>query len=162
MGKMKEGEIKLDDKDMELLWILVENSRLPLKELAKKTGLTIDSVFRRIKFMENSGVISKYTIGISLKRIGYNIVAYVEIRLKSISEKELQGFIDYLSDEKRVSRITSTMGDYDLIITIMAKDNAEFEKVSNSIRHKFKEIIDEWKSIPIMKYYKYNYVKVKN
>ena len=52
MGKIKNGEIKLDDKDRKLIWLLVENCRLPLRDLAKKTRLTLNSVFRRIKFFE--------------------------------------------------------------------------------------------------------------
>jgi hypothetical protein len=47
------------------------------------------------------------------------------------------------------------MGDYDLTCVLIAKDSEELEKVSTEIRQKFRDLIDEWKSVLILKTYKF-------
>jgi len=161
MAKYTRKGVELDKKDEELLWLLTKNCRLPLKELAKKTGLTVDSVFRRMKFYEEKGVIDKYTADLRLKYLGLNLVVYVPVKFKNMSQERFKEFLDFLIDCRWVAEFSTTMGDHDMSITLAVKDNEHFEEITRQIRNKFKDIIDRWESVPVMKTYKYNYVEIK-
>lgn len=161
MAKLTMKGVQLDKKDEALLWLLTKNCRLPLKDLASKTGLTVDSVFRRMKFYESNGIVDKYTADLKLKYLGLNLVSYVTLRLKNVSEKDFKELLDFLLTYQNVAEVSTTMGAFDLFFVLMAKDANDFEAVSNRIRHKFSNMIDEWESIPVLKTYKYNYVEVR-
>ena len=47
------------------------------------------------------------------------------------------------------------MGDYDFTCVLIAKDSNELEKLSTEIRQKFKDLIDEWKGMLVLKTYKF-------
>jgi DNA-binding Lrp family transcriptional regulator len=147
MAKSKEGTIALDEAD---------------RKLAKKTGLTVSSVFRRIRFYEESGIVNSWTADLSLAKIGYAVSAYVTIKLRNISKAKRDELFDYLASHKNVSGMASTIGAYDLIIKIVAKDNEELETISNDIRQKFRDLIDDWMPVPVLRNYKFNFVPRKN
>ncbi|MBI2576587.1 Lrp/AsnC family transcriptional regulator [Candidatus Woesearchaeota archaeon] len=66
----------LDDKDYRLLNILKENAKLTTKQIAKKTGMPITTVHNRIKKLERTGIIEKYSVVMSHKLLG-DVIAYV-------------------------------------------------------------------------------------
>ena len=66
----------LDDKDYRLLNILKENAKLTTKQIAKKTGMPITTAHNRIKKLERSGIIERYSVIMSHKLLG-DVIAYV-------------------------------------------------------------------------------------
>lgn len=159
MGKLVKGRLELDRKDKDILWLLLSDSKTPLKDIAKKTGLTIDSVFRRIRFMDKNKIIKRYTVSLDLGRLKFNIVSQVNIKLKNISEEKFKEFIAFLVENKRARTVASTMGDYDLQVSFIGHDREEYEKTTSSIRYKFRDIIEDWSSISVLNTYKFNFVK---
>jgi len=144
----------LDDKDEKILMILQNNGREQLKSISKKVNLSIDSVHKRIKEMLRKQVFIP-TILIDPRVIGYPLVADIKIKLKNVSELQREKFISYLKNHKRVTELLSVMGDFDFTCVLVAKDSNELEKFSTEIREKFKDLIDEWKGILVLKTYKF-------
>jgi len=144
----------IDDKDKEIIMLLQKDGRMSLTEIAKKVRLSIDSVHNRMKAMEKKGV---YYSGIFVdpRAIGFPLLADVKIKLKNIGEENREKLIKYLTEHHSVIDLLGVMGDYDLTCVLIAKDGSELEKVSMEIRHRFKDLIDEWKSILILKTYKF-------
>ncbi|MBI2139761.1 Lrp/AsnC family transcriptional regulator [Candidatus Woesearchaeota archaeon] len=66
----------LDDKDYRLLNILKENAKLTTKQIAKKTGMPITTIHNRIKKLERTGIIEKYSVVMSHNLLG-DVMAYV-------------------------------------------------------------------------------------
>jgi DNA-binding Lrp family transcriptional regulator len=144
----------IDDKDREILMILQKDGRVQLKEIAKKVNLSIDSVHKRMKEMMRKEVF--YTgIFVNPRVIGFPLVADVKIKLKNVSESERESFIKYLQEHERVIDLLAIMGDYDFTCVLIAKDSNELEEISTKIRQRFKELIDEWKGMLILKTYKF-------
>lgn len=69
----------IDQKDMQILKELKNNSRLSAKEISKKTGIPITTVFNRIKKMEKSIIIKGYTTTLDEDKLGRHIKAYIMI-----------------------------------------------------------------------------------
>ncbi|HDZ62381.1 MAG TPA: Lrp/AsnC family transcriptional regulator, partial [Nitrospirae bacterium] len=67
----------MDDKDLKIIEIRAEDSRTPFTEIAKRIRVSESTVRKRIKNLEDEGVIKKYSIIIDPAKIGYNTVAIV-------------------------------------------------------------------------------------
>ena len=69
--------ITMDSKDLRILILLQQNGRMPISELATKLNMSDTPCLRRVKKMEESGVISGYSANISAESIGFNAIVYV-------------------------------------------------------------------------------------
>lgn len=145
----------LDDKDKLLLELLQKNGRESLTVLSKALGLSIDSTHKRIKKLTEKGIIDHFGIFINPKKLGYDIVVNVQIKLHNISEKELGDFITYLRLHKNVIDLITILGEYDITCVFIAQSTEEFEAISRSIRQKFKSLIADWRSVINLKVHKF-------
>ncbi len=134
--------------------ILQENGREQLNKIAKKVGLSIDSTHKRMKVMMEKGIFVP-SIFIEPKAIGFPLIADVKIKVRNISQKALEEFVDHLKKHPRCIELLSLMGDYDFTCVLIAKDGDELEKISTGIRQKFRDLIDEWRSNLVLKSHKF-------
>ena len=72
----------MDNIDRAIVEILLENSKLGTKEIAVQVGLTITPTYERIKRLEKSGVIQRYTIEVNRAAIGRNLQVLCNVSLK--------------------------------------------------------------------------------
>ncbi len=149
----------LDEKDRKILEILQENGREKLTIVARKVGLSIDSVNKRIKKLVKKGIIARFGIFIDPKAAGFPIVADNKIKLQNITEENYQKFISYLKAHQRVIELISVSGDFDITCVIIAKDTQELDRISLDIRQKFSGLIAEWKGILVTKVHKFEEYK---
>ena len=77
MDDMDKKKLSLDDMDKKILSILVENARIPLKQIAAQVFLSPPAVSARIERMERSGVITGYRAALAPEKLGYHIVAFI-------------------------------------------------------------------------------------
>ncbi|MCY1542690.1 HTH-type transcriptional regulator LrpC [compost metagenome] len=70
----------LDDLDQKILEVLLQDSRISLKELARQVGLSSPSVSERVRRLEERGVIRGFTIEVDPRALGYQLQAIVRIR----------------------------------------------------------------------------------
>ncbi len=154
--KTKLSSRTLDDKDKKILMILQENGREQLKSIAGKVNLSIDSVHKRIKEMRKKGIFHS-GIFINPRVIGFPLIIDIKIKLRNINDDKKKKFIDYLVCHPKIIELLSIMGDFDLTCVIIAKDTKELDETSMQIRQKYSEIIDDWKSVLILKTHKFEY-----
>ncbi len=152
--KQKLSSRVIDDKDKEIIMLLQDDGRMSLTDIAKKVRLSIDSVHNRMKEMQKKNVFFP-GIFVDPRVIGFPILADVKIKLKNIEEDSRQDLVEYISKHKNVTTLLGVMGDYDLTCVLIAKTSEELEKVSMEIRQKFRDLIGEWKSVMVLKTYKF-------
>ena len=144
----------IDETDKKIIMLLQEDGRMQLTKIADKVRLSIDSTHKRIKEMIKKNVFYP-GIFVNPRVIGFPLLADVKIKLKNITEENRDKMIKYLTEHKSVIDLLAIMGDYDLTCVLIAKDGDELEKISNEIRQKFRDLIGEWKSVLILKTYKF-------
>lgn len=144
----------LDGKDKMLLELLQKNGRESLTVLARKLNLSIDSTHKRIKKLKEAGIID-FGIFIDPKKLGYDLVVNVRIKLHNVSEEELEKFVSFLKAHKNVIELITTLGDYDITCVIIAANTEELETISRHIRQKFRELISDWNSVINLKVHKF-------
>jgi len=108
--------------NLELLKKLRENSRVHYTQLARHFGVTETAIRKRIKKLEESGVIVKYTIDINPKKIGFESVALIGIDTKP--EKYIKT-IEELKRMKEVFTLCSSSGDHMILAECWFKNSKE-------------------------------------
>lgn len=145
---------RIDAKDRKILALLSKNSRETLTNIAKQVNLSIDSVRMRIKKMQESGVITGFTILRSYKSLGYVLRANILIKLQNITEEKIDDFISFLKKQERIIILNSVAGNFDVEMVVIAKSSSDLDKFSKMVRIKFTDIIADWQTNLITESYK--------
>ena len=74
-------KFKLDDVDHKILDLLIDNSRIPFTDIAKKLLISAGTVHVRVKKMEEFGIIQGASLALDYKKLGYTFIAYIGIFL---------------------------------------------------------------------------------
>ena len=111
--------------NLELIKALEKNSRESFVNLAKKFGVTEAAIRKRIKKLENDGIIKKYTIEVDPRRIGFGVIAL--IGFDTLPEKYID-VIKKLKEMDEVKKLYSSTGDHMLMAECWIKNSEELEK----------------------------------
>ena len=122
----------MDDIDVGILNVLQGNSKASLGEIGKEVSLSPSSVGERIKKLESSGVISKYTTILDGTKFGKQLSAYMFISLDS--PKYIDSFIEFVKQEDDILECHYLAGNYDYIIKIITHNPSSLEKLLNRIK----------------------------
>ncbi len=131
---------KLDKKDKKILFELSQNSRQTNKEIAKKVGVSEPVAGYRIKRLICNKVITFFHIITNNAKLGY---FHYKIFLKTanMEENKEKEFQKIVKENRNVIWFVSTRGNYDYVISILAKDIHEFSSVYKAITAKFSHCI---------------------
>ena len=146
----------MDEKDHEILHLLEENGRLPLRELATSLALPEDKVEERIRAMEESRIIRRFTAVVDWERAGNSRVSAI-IDLKIAPERDFgyDKIAERLARFRQVKALYLVSGVYDLQLLVTGKDMNEVSRfVSEQIAPM--DHIRETATHIIMKIYKEN------
>ncbi|MGQ9722082.1 MAG: Lrp/AsnC family transcriptional regulator [Candidatus Jordarchaeum sp.] len=113
-----------DKLDQKILNILEKDSRSPLKELAEKTGVSAGTVTNRIKKLQNSKIIKKFTIKIDHRKLGYDILAVLLIETNSQKTEEIAKKISKYPEIIKICVCTG--GVYDIIAIVKSKNMEDY------------------------------------
>jgi len=119
--------LKLDDKDIAILLLIQENSKLTANQIAKKTNIPITTVFAKIKRMEELGIIKQYRALLSPEKLNLSTTAFILAAVsygnkngsQSLTQRDVAEEIAHLSEVQEVHIIT---GDWDLLIKVRAEN----------------------------------------
>jgi DNA-binding Lrp family transcriptional regulator len=146
----------MDEKDHEILHLLEENGRLPLRELATSLALPEDEVEERIRAMEEARIIRKFTAVVDWERAGNSRVSAI-IDLKIAPERDFgyDKIAERIARFRQVKALYLVSGVYDLQLLVTGKDMNEVSRfVSEQIAPM--DHIRETATHIIMKIYKEN------
>ena len=121
----------LDDLDRQLIDLLKVNARLPIVKLAKALGCARSTAQLRLKALENRGVISGYTLDLSVTRAGPTIRAMVLISIDSKNEREV---MRGLTRRHEITKLYTVSGRYDLCALLTTDSTHELDAALDQIR----------------------------
>ena len=119
----------LDALDKAILIALVRDGRLSQVELSERVPLSPTAVARRIKALEDGGVIEGYQARVNRQALGIQMTIFVEIALKSQNEELLASFEKAAIAAPSIVSCHLMSGENDYLITVMARDLADFERI---------------------------------
>ena len=112
----------LDEIDRRLLAELQEDGRITNVELAQRVGLTPPPCLRRVRSLEEEGVIRGYHADLDPSKLGYTITVFALVSLKSQAEDALRQFEEHMRALPEVRECHMLNGEIDFILKIVSRD----------------------------------------
>jgi len=122
----------LDHIDRLLLAELQDDGRMTNVDLAAKVGLTAPPCLRRVRGLEEAGVIRGYHAELDPSKLGFAITVFAMVSLKSQAEEALRGFEEHMKGLPEVRECHMLNGEIDFIVKIVAKDLQSFQEFLTS------------------------------
>ena len=119
---------KIDAIDRRILDRLQDNARISNVELAREVGLSPSPCLRRVRDLEESGVIRRYAALVEPTRVGLGINVYVQITLEKQAEEALELFEEAIVKRPEVMECNLITGDADYLLRVAVADLEDFEK----------------------------------
>lgn len=120
----------IDEKDEKILEILKSNARASYTEIARSLGISDVAVIKRIRKLEQAGIIKKYTIIVDPKKLGYNAVSITGV---DVEPEHMFKVLSFLREKEYVKYLALTSGDHSIIAIIWAKDSNELARIHDEI-----------------------------
>ncbi len=117
----------MDSKDLKILSILQNSGRIPISELANQLDMSDTPCLRRVKKLENSGVISGYSANINADSLGFNAIVYVFVRLTENSNANADMFEGAVKNLPEVLECSVISGSHDYLLKIISNDLLSYE-----------------------------------
>nr|WP_321486713.1 Lrp/AsnC family transcriptional regulator [uncultured Draconibacterium sp.] len=114
----KKSLVSFDNTDIKILKILQEDSSLTTKEIAAMVNLSPTPVFERIKRLEKSGYIKKYTAVLDAEKLSQGFIVFCNIRLKQHSKELGKEFMDAILGIEEITECYNISGEYDFMLKI--------------------------------------------
>ena len=126
------ADTNLDEIDLKILQRLQDDGRITNVELANSVGLTAPHCLRRMRALEDEGVINSYHAAIDPAKMGYTITVFAMVSLKSQAETDLQAFEEHVQQLPEVRECYMLNGEIDFILKVVAKDLQQFQSFLTS------------------------------
>ncbi len=123
---------KLDKVDRQILYDLQKNGRLSNVELAKNAGISAPPCLRRVRALEEAGVIKGYNAEIDPESLGYTVTVFAFVGLISQAEVDLKKFESMVLNWEEVRECHMLMGEIDFLLKIVSIDWDDFQKFLTS------------------------------
>ena len=117
----------IDAIDRKILKALQADSRLTMQELADRVGLSVSPCHRRVKLLEERGVISGYVARVDQQALGLPVSVFISIKLARQKEEDLDRFAAAISGWEEVLECYLMTGPRDYLLRVVAADLASYE-----------------------------------
>ena len=127
--------MEIDNKNQRIIDVLKQDSREPIREIAKKTKIRPSTVHQRIQKLLENGVIEKFTIKLNNKAVGENFIVFMLVK---------GGTTEYIDSkilhDSHVKEVFGVTGEYDLLIKLKFENVEEFHEFVLNFRKDKREI----------------------
>ncbi len=120
--------VLLDAFDRKILAQLQRDGKASVQSLAEAAGLSTSPCWRRIKRLEETGVIHGYVARLDPRKLGLDALSYVFVTLVDHAEETIAGFDQLVSREDRIVECASVTGGSDYILKVAARDPEDLER----------------------------------
>lgn len=121
----------LDKRDKQIIKLLLKNSRLSVREIARKLNLSPGTILARLKRLEDLGVIKSYTILLDYEKLGYNLPVLIDVR---VSRGMLLEVENKIAKHPSVISVYDVTGEYDIAIIARFKRREELDSFVKSLQ----------------------------
>ena len=121
------AKFKLDDTDHDILEMLIENTRTPFTDIAKRLNISAGTVHVRVKKMEEFDIIKGSSLVVNYKKLGYSFIAYIGLYLNKTSQTS-----EVLQRLKEIPYVTVahiTTGKFNIFCKVRAKNTKHAKEI---------------------------------
>ncbi len=121
----------MDITDYKILEILLEDGRMPMKELAQRVSLSAPAVAERVKRLEEENIITGYKAKINYTKLGKKINVLINV---AINVQKNEKFMEFIKNEDSIIECNHVTGPYCKILKARLEDITELEKLIGKIQ----------------------------
>ena len=121
--------MSFDRIDRQILAHLQQDGRMTNVELAERVGLTAPPCLRRVRALEEAGVIRGYHADLDPASLGFPITVFAMVSLRSQAEHDLAAFEAHVADIPEIRECHMLNGEIDFILKIVASDLKSFQEI---------------------------------
>ncbi|HSM21107.1 MAG TPA: Lrp/AsnC family transcriptional regulator [Rubrivivax sp.] len=125
-------EIELNAVDKRILQALQAQGRITYDELASAVGLSASAALRRVKRLEEAGVITGYVALLAPERVGLGLTAYINVRLEKHTDADqrspVETFTAAVQSWPEVVECAALSGEMDYLLRVLVRDMAHYSR----------------------------------
>ncbi|CAN7721621.1 Lrp/AsnC family transcriptional regulator [Phyllobacterium sp. LjRoot231] len=119
---------KLDDIDRRILRALQRDGRMQNVELAKEVGLSPSPCLRRVRLLEEAGVIDRYVAVLNSSRIGLGLSMFARVWLTAQDAETIDHFMEAMKQLPQVMECYIMLGESDALLRVVVADLDEYRR----------------------------------
>lgn len=117
----------LDDLDRSLLRYLQEDARLSNAELARRVNLSAPGLQKRLRKLEESGVIEQYAALVDHEALGYDMLCFIQVTLQRHEPRAIHAFRELVQSMPEVLECFHITGEYDYLLKVIVRNRKHLE-----------------------------------
>lgn len=118
----------LDDTDRILLQYLQIDARMTNVELARRVNLSAPGLQKRLRKLEESGVIRQYVTLVDREALGYDMLCYINVTLQRHEPEAIRQFRDAVQNMPEVLACYHITGEYDYLLKVVVRNRKHLEQ----------------------------------
>lgn len=126
-------DLSLDAIDKRILTALQKDGRLSNVLLAEQAGLSESACLRRVRLLEENGIIDRYVMLVNQAAVGKPGTVFVRVSLEGQQQEKLQMFEDEIGRVKDVLECYLMSGDSDYLLRVIVRDNEDYLRIHNRL-----------------------------
>lgn len=119
----------LDETDRAILRSLQANADQSTTQLAAKLGLSQPATWRRIRRLQEAGIIARRQLRLDAEKVGFGVTVFLGVKLATKGRVSLEDFERAIGAIPEVQTVDHVLGLYDYRLRVVARDLADFERV---------------------------------
>lgn len=125
----------LDSVDKKIIRCLQDNSRMNASAIGEAVNMSVSAVIERIKKLENSGVIKKYTVCLNEEKLGNDVLAFVEVSTEQYKYNEvISGVQKFVRNCPQILECHVVTGNSDILLKVVTESTKSLEKILNNLK----------------------------
>ncbi len=126
---MNSTDVQLDTIDWAILGVLQTDASLPVHEVGERVGLSSNACWRRIRRLEDSGVIARRVALLDPEKLGLATTVFVAIRTQRHDPEWLAAFSRGIAGIEEVMECHRMAGDVDYLLKLVVRDIAHYDRI---------------------------------
>lgn len=128
MNNPNPAKVKLDQIDRRILHDLQENGRITNVELARRAGISAPPCLRRVRALEESGLVKGYHAELDARQLGFNVTVFAQVGLASQAEPDLEAFEALVQTWAEVRECHMLAGETDFLLKVVSADWESYQE----------------------------------
>ncbi len=114
----------LDSPNRQILELLQADGRMSYNQIARQVGLSTPTVIERIRKLEDAGIINGFTVRLDLEKLGYSVMALIEVKTNPTSYPRV---LEFASQQKEIRECYFVTGDSSFVARVIMQDISELQ-----------------------------------
>lgn len=139
---MNDQNVQLDTTDWAILGVLQRDASLPVHEVGERVGLSSNACWRRIRRLEDGGIIARRVALLDPEKLGLATTVFVAIRTNRHDPAWLEAFSRGIAEIDEISECHRMAGEVDYMLKIVVRDIAQYDRIYRKLIARIPDIAD--------------------